>query len=81
MPMQTQHVADLGGVALAREHTRKRIAYIAILVFFGIIALLVGAAIWSGMELDDSLQLISATGGVLGGVVGAIIGFYFRSQD
>jgi hypothetical protein len=70
------------GVEIAREGTRKYMAYGALGGFLGLLALIVFVGwIMLKLPIEDVLKVLSTTAGVLSGVVGAVVGFYFRGED
>jgi hypothetical protein len=73
--------ANMPGVELAQEETRRYIAYWALGGYVGLLGFIVLAG-WIVLRLpiDDVLKILTTLAGVLSGVVGAIVGFYFRSK-
>ena len=82
MPPPTVETPAAAGIEVARESTRKYIAYSAMGGFLGILSLIVIVG-WIILRLpvDDVLKVLSTTAGVLSGIVGAVIGFYFRGEN
>jgi hypothetical protein len=72
----------IAGLDVAREETRKYMAYGALFGFLGLLVVIViGGWMWLQLGIDDVLKVLTTTAGVLSGVVGAVVGFYFRGED
>jgi hypothetical protein len=82
MALPKRQVGEFSGVEIAREQTRRTIAFIAICSFFFVVGVIVLVG-WLILKLqsDEVLKVLATTAGVLGGIVGAIVGFYFRSDN
>jgi succinate dehydrogenase hydrophobic anchor subunit len=79
---RSQMIAELPGVEIGRESTRRHMALGSLVAYLLMLAAIVIGG-WLGLKLplDDVLKALSATAAVLSGVVGAVIGFYFRGQE
>jgi len=64
-----------------REFARLGIAFVSILSYFSLLAVIIIVG-WLVMRLpiDDVVKVLTAAAGILGGIVGAIVGFYFRQE-
>jgi hypothetical protein len=80
MALPQAQIAQLPGVELVREDTRRTIAITAIASYFVILGLLVLGGWLTSKPVDEIERLVAVTAAVLGGVVGAVVGFYFQAD-
>jgi ABC-type xylose transport system permease subunit len=79
--MPKVNIADLPGVEIGIETTRRNLAYGSLFGFLGIIATIVFIGwLWKRIAIDDVLKILTTTTGMLSGIVGAVVGFYFRGD-
>lgn len=68
-------------VQVVREATRRGIAFVSIVGYFILLAVIIIVG-WLVLkrDTDDVVKVLTATAGILGGIVGAVVGFYFRQE-
>jgi hypothetical protein len=80
--MRRVEVAQMPGLEIINETTRRNMAYGSLFGFLGIQAAIIFIGwLWVRLPIDDVLKVLTTTAGVLSGVVGAVVGFYFRGVD